>query len=266
MIKKIVITIMMVSLLVCGGNAFAQSTSIVKDVAAGADSRSDNNSVTAIDNSSNDKITNRQFVNPGLTPLPQTNGFFTSPTPDSSFRSIRDILRVFGDGQSLRIVLTEGALKQMAKGGDVESHLQIVRGDQAVPRVDPDDEVKYLTVGIETPIIKDDKVVGFLKIDGLASTGFVDGEADDGDTNSIQVLGKMGLKALKDGNNYMIITAEGAHRKVEASGWGIGFYTVVANVSDGGSTSGLGGGGTGYAQNEAGPEDRPWMQGYVGVK
>jgi hypothetical protein len=258
--KKMVIAIMMLSLVLVGGNALAgtYNNAEVNDVTAFVDNS---------DNSVNDSnVTNRQFVNPGNTPLPQTNGFFTSPTPDSSFRSIRDILRVFGDGQSLRVELTEGALEEMARGGDVKSHLQIVRGNAAVPRAEAIDGVKYLIVGIEAPIIKDNKVIGTAKIDGLKSTGFVDGEADDGDTNSIQVLGKMGLKALKDGNNYMIITAEGAHRKVEASGWGIGFYTVIANVSDGGTTSGLGGGGTGYAQNETGPEDRPWMQGYVGVK
>ena len=34
----------------------------------------------------------RFLPNPGMVPLPQTNGFFTAPTPDSSFRSIREIV------------------------------------------------------------------------------------------------------------------------------------------------------------------------------
>jgi selenophosphate synthetase-related protein len=97
-------------------------------------------------------------------------------------------------------------------------------------------------------------------------TGYLDGEADDGDTNSLQVIGEIGLAVVKDGNNYMVLTSEGAHRKVEAEGWGIGFYTTGGIISDSGKASGIMGGGTGYAQNETGPEDRPWIQGYFGVK
>ena len=262
--KKLFLSLIVVSCLAITVNAFADSSAVVDNVNAGAESAIIDNSV----NTDKSRVYNRQFVNPGVTPLPQTNGFFTAPTPDSSFRSIRDILRAFGDGKSLRLRMSEGALERLAKGGDVVSHLQIFRGDEQVPRIytkDFDGD-KFLTIGIEDPIIEDGKVLGTKKIDGLTTTGLIDGAADDADTKSLQVIGKAGLKALKDGNNFMIITAEGAHRKVEASGWGIGFYTVGGQVSDGGQTSGIVGGGTGYAQNETGPEDRPWIQGYVGVK
>ena len=94
----------------------------------------------------------------------------------------------------------------------------------------------------------------------------IDGEADDGETNSLQVIGIAGLEAIKDGNNFMMLTAEGAHRKVEASGWGIGFYTTGGLISSNGQESGIMGGGTGYSSNETGPEDRPWIQGYVGCR
>jgi hypothetical protein len=205
-------------------------------------------------------------MNPGITPLPMTNGFFTAPTPDSSFRSIKDILRIFGDGTTLR--MTEGALGELAKGGDIESHLQVIRGSDQVPRIYTKDFKgdKWLTIGIEKPIIVDGKVMGTERLEGLTVTGFIDGEADDADTNSLQVMGKTGLKVLADGNNFMIITAEGAHRKVEASGWGIGTYAVYGGNWDNGKQSGGGGGGLGYASNETGPEDRPWIQGYVGCK
>ena len=108
-------------------------------------------------------------------------------------------------------------------------------------------------------------MIGTSKVHGLTVTGLIDAESDDAETNSIQVIAEAALKALKDGNNYMILTAEGAHRKVLASGWGIGFYTTGGQVSDGGQTAGIIGGGTGYSTNETGPEDRPWIQGYVGV-
>ena len=101
--------------------------------------------------------------------------------------------------------------------------------------------------------------------DDMKTTSMFDAEADDADTNSLQVIGKAGLKALKDDNNIMVITAEGFHRAVEASGWGIGFYGVRGDVSDTGKSSSAGGGGTGFAKNEVSSEDRPWVSGYAGV-
>ena len=39
----------------------------------------------------NNKVDSPRFLpNPGMAPMPMTNGFFTAPTPDSSFRSIRE--------------------------------------------------------------------------------------------------------------------------------------------------------------------------------
>ena len=262
--KKMLIAVFMcVSLIMVGGNAFAQSES-----EANADAGA---SIETYDNSTSN-VYNRNFAPVGITPLPQTNGFFTAPTPDSSFRSVKDLIRFTLDEGKFMVRMTEGALERLAKGGDVESHLQIIRGDSQVPRIygsnfeDATENPRWLWIAIEEPVIKDGKVIGTKRYEGLRVTGMTDGEADDGDTNSFQVIGKLGLKALKDGNNFMVITAEGAHRKVEASGWGIGFYTTGATVSGDGKNSGVVGGGTGYASNEVGPEDRPWVQGYVGCK
>lgn len=244
------------------------SLAIVGNAVAGSDADANADAGATITDNSSQKNTNydRKFVIPGNIPLPMTNGFFTAPTPDSSFRSIKDILRVFGDGNTLKI--SEGALEKSAKGGDVDLHLQIVRGDEAVPRVYTKDFKgdKWLTIGIEKPIFEKGKLIGTERLEGLNVTGLIDGESDDAETNSLQVIGKVGLKALADGNNFLIITAEGAHRKVEASGWGIGTYTVYGGNWDNGKQSGGGGGGLGYASNETGPEDRPWIQGYVGCK
>jgi len=264
--KMLIISIVCVGLILVGANAYAQDANadaIVSGVEAGA----------SISTQSGD-VFNRNFVNPGNTPLPMTNGFFTAPTPDSSFRSIRDILaNVEGDGV-LEMRISESALKEIAKGADVEGTLQITKDDVIVPRVytkDTDKKDRILTIAIEAPIYGKNAngetiVVGTKDIEGLQKTGLVDAEADDGDTNSFQVLAERGLKVLADGNNYMVVTSEGAHRKVEASGWGVGTYGVYGGVSDTGKESGAGGGGFGFAQNETGPEDRPWFQGYCGVK
>jgi hypothetical protein len=264
--KMFIISMVCVGLILVGANAYAQQANAdasVNGVVAGS----------SITTSSGD-VFNRNFVNPGNTPLPMTNGFFTAPTPDSSFRSIRDILaNLEGDG-AFEMRISESALKEIAKGADVEGTLQIIKDDVIVPRVytkDTDKKDRILTIAIEKPIFgKNEKgetvVVGTADIEGLQNTGLVDGEADDGDTNSFQVLAERGLKVLADGNNYMVVTSEGAHRKVEASGWGVGTYGVYGGVSDTGKESGAGGGGTGYASNETGPEDRPWFQGYCGVK
>lgn len=264
--NKLFITIALcVSLIMVSGNAFADSTSSqVNGVEAGA-------SVQTNDNSTNN-VYNRTFPGVGITPIPLTNGFFTAPTPDSSFRSIKDVLRSFnGDGTYI-MRMSEGALEGLAKGGESNTNLQIFRGADQVPRIynaDFDDDIKnprWLWIGIEAPVIVNGNLVGTQRLDGLKVTGMIDGEADDGGTNSLQVMGIAGLKALNDDNNFMIYTAEGAHRKVEANGWGIGFYTSGGFVSDSGKQGVSPGGGTGYAQNETGTEDRPWFQGYVGCK
>jgi len=246
------------------------STAALAGSEANADAQVDTQAAASIDDHSvtYSKVIDRKFVNAGITPLPQTQGFYTTPTPDSSFRSVAEL---FNDGEN-SIRLSEGALESLAKGGNVESNLQIIRDENMVPRVKVADEkgVKWLAITYHKPVFGEDKegnqiIIGVMKPNALARTGFIDGEADDGDTNSFQVIGKCGLKALKDGNTHMVVTTEGAHRKVEAEGYGIGFYTTMAKVSDGGTVSGLGGGGLGYAYNEAGTEDRPWIQGYTAV-
>jgi len=222
-------------------------------------------SVTIDDHStSKSKVYNRQFVNPGNTPIPGTNGFFTAPTPDSSFRQVAEfIYYLTGDPQAVSVQLTEGACEALAKGGDVDSNIQIVRERLAVAKADQDG-VKWITISMIKPVVENGKLIRVAKAD-LRVAGFVTAEADDADTDSFQVIGKLALKVIDFGLDHLQITAEGAHRMVEASGWGIGAFTTGAKVSDGGTVSGLIGGGTGYAQNEAGPEDRPWIQGNAGL-
>jgi len=199
------------------------------------------------------KIYDRQLAIPGNTPLPGTNGFFAPPTPDSSFRSMQEIIAIFGDDGSVEF--NKGALENMAKGGDVDVHYQVVRDKKQVVRYyngSMAEYDKFLTVTIKRP-------------KGLRVTALCDAEADDADTNTVQVLGKLGLAALADGNNVLVLTKEGQHRAVEASGWGIGAYGLGSGVNDPGSLAAAGGGGTGYSSNETGPEDRPWLHAFAGT-
>ena len=260
MLKKMLF-IMLVIGLVAGmtTNVFAadaEAKAKVEDVSA-------NISTVTTDNSSS-KIYNRQFVNAGMTPIPGTNGFFTAPTPDSSFRMAKELIYYLtGDAQALSVRLTEGALENLAKGGDVDANLQIVRADVATAKADEND-VKWLTISIIAPVVKDGKLIGVRK-EALNVGGFADGEADDRETNSFMVIGKVGLKALRAGFGHMQIVTEGAHRAVEAQGFGIGTYTVGGTVKDSGKDSALVGGGLGYAWNDTSTEDRPWIQANVGM-
>jgi hypothetical protein len=268
MFKKMLIT------LVAVGMIFGMSSNVFADTSADANANTsvgvDNSdrsaaTVTIDDHSSSkSKVYNRQIVNPGNTPIPGTNGFFTAPTPDSSFRQARELIfYLTGDVTATYVNLTEGACEALAKGGDVDTVVQVVRERLAVAKADQDG-TKWITISVIKPVVQDGKLIRVEKAD-LRVAGFVSSEADDGDTTSFQVIGKAALKVIAAGLDHLQITAEGAHRKVEASGWGIGFYTVGGTVSDGGTTSGLVGGGTGYSQNETGPEDRPWIQGNAGL-
>lgn len=252
MLKK-VLGLVLVGVLCLSPMAFADNTAV-------SSSQTESNSGALIDNSNQDnrvKSINRNLPVPGNTPLPQTNGFFTAPTPDSSYRDMREFLRFAGP------IFSEGALEKMKKGADIEPHFQMFNFAN-VKRAEPfwhmnGEKVRYIKVVIDYN--------GNLEKEGeVRYFAAVDGEADDAETNSIQVMANMGDDCAENGGNILVITNQGAHRIVEASGWGIGFYTVGSQVSDGGQTAGLVGGGTGYAQNEAGPEDRPWLHGYCGVR
>ena len=266
MFKKILIVVLSFALIAgISSNASAAATATGDPALATSADANSGSSITTTDNSVNkSKVYNRQFVNPGNTPIPGTNGFFTAPTPDSSFRQVAELIfYLTGDRDATYVNLTEGAAEALAKGGDVDSNIQVVRERLQVAQADQDG-VRWITISMIKPIVRDGKLIRVDKAD-LRVAGFAVAEADDGDTDSFQVIGKLALKAIKANLDHLQITAEGAHRKVEASGWGIGFYTTGAQVSDGGTVSGLVGGGTGYASNEAGPEDRPWVQGNVGL-
>ena len=260
--KKLIIAVICMSFILVGANAYAQQANANADVNAEAVYAPTDNSV----NTSN--VYDRKFVNPGVYPFPQTNGFFTAPTPDSSFRSVKELLKFFADGDIYMIRISEGALKELASGGKTKMHIQIVRGEKQVARYYTKSfkGEKWLWLGIEEPAFDEaGNIIGTKRVAGTKVTGMIDGETKDGHTNSFHVIGKAGLKALKDGNNVMILTAEGAHRMVQATGWGIGTAATGGLVNETGKEAIVGGGGTGYSNNKSMTEDKPWIQGYVGV-
>ena len=257
MFKKVLVGIAMFALIALPVSALADQTATaeVNDVSA------TNSQGQSIDSHDSNNVDGARFLpNPGVVPLPMTNGFFTAPTPDSSFRSIRELITM-DNPEAKCLKITEGVLEGWASGADADVNYQPIREVRVLARGNKADrklldgtteEARWLNICIEQP-------------KGFKTAAFVDGEADDGDTNMYSVLGKAGILAIKDGVSTLVITAEGAHRAVEASGWGVGLYVLGSDVSKGGSTAGIMGGGTGYASNETQTEDEPWFQGKAGM-
>jgi hypothetical protein len=242
--KKLFIAVICMSLIMIGGNAFAAEATA--DAGANANLSQDSHAVS--------NVYDRQFVNPGVTPFPQTNGFFTSPTPDSSFRSMKEFINLFGKDDVV-VKMSDGAIDNLAKGGsDTEVNFQVINEESIVHRAYGKDYkgTKFIYITLQRP-------------SGVKLVAMVDGEADDNDTNSMMVLGQMAQEVLDEGCNVLVLTAEGAHRGVDASGWGIGAYATGGLVNDSGKESMSSGVGTGYASNRSMTEDMPWLQGYAGV-
>lgn len=239
---------------------------VMADSSANANSNtnSSSGSNSLIDNSNQDnsqKNNNNQryLPNPGNAPIPGTNGFFTTPTPDSSYRDMIEFLRFAGP------IFSEGAFEEMKKGADVEAHFQMFNTANRVKRADA-----VVNEGEEKPIryvkVIIDNNGNVAKEGDIRYFAAVDAEADDAETNSVQILANMGDECAEKGGNILVLTRQNAHRRVFASGWGIGTYIVGSQVSDGGDTAGVMGGGTGFSKNRTGPEDMPWLHAYCGVR
>ena len=190
------------------------------------------------DNSTNKSEASETRAIPGNVPVYGAPGFFTTPTPDGSFESLKQALQ-FAD------MFSEQALIDMAAGGSVNAYVKDLNPKATAKFEDPNN--KMIKIVLEAP-------------KGLEYEGPANGEALNGKTNMWQVMAAVALKALRNGSNVVYFAAEGAHRGVESSGWGIGFAHTKAshdNVSVGG---------TGYAAGKAGPQDKPWLQGFAFVE
>lgn len=244
--KKILIVLVTFGLLFFTNYTFADTGATATSATESTSSSSAiDNSTTAqqnlqsIDSHDTYEATDRAFPNAGPVPIPGQPGWFTTPTPDGEFIQMKNILE-FGR------VFSEGALENMAKGGSTRVTYAEVNKAKRVSKRDKND--RRILVVIDPVRIKEIKENG-------THVAYVNGAAKNGTTNSVQLVGAMALKAIHNGANVIVFKAEGAHRKVEAFGWGIGF--AYAKATD----SSLATGGTGISGGSAGPEDRPWLQG-----
>lgn len=232
LIKNMLIFVMMISLLSIGSFSFADSTA--ESTVNGVQSTS-NLQLDQSDHSIKTYEATDARPNSGPVPIPGSPGWFTVPTPDGDFIAIKDIIQ-FGS------IYSKSALENMAKWGHTRVTYAMINED------------KIETTHKKIMIVIDPAAIKKVAKEGT-HIAFVNGSATDGKTNSIQLMAKMALKALKNGANVITFQAEGAHRKVEAFGWGIGFSYVKSGET------GMGTGGTGISGGATGPEDRPWIQG-----
>jgi hypothetical protein len=229
------------TLLLTTGIAFAGGNQ------ATSGSESNSGATAIIDNTDASKtnINDRDHMTGGVNVTAQTHAlFYKGNGGDVSFRPIKEMLRFGG-------VFSETALKNLAKGGDVEYNFNVVNKPRKGGNYNKKDKQRYINIVIVEP-------------SNFALSAMVDAEADDNDTNSFQIIAKLALKALDNGDNVLFIEFEGYKDKVNASGWGIGTHTAAGTISESGKNAAIGGGGFGYSNNNVGAEMRPWVRGYAG--
>jgi hypothetical protein len=238
--KKLLIVLMsvtLISLFTVPAMAFLDDNSTDNSTNASAETEAAA-SVTQIDNSTNKANASQTRAIPGNVPIPGGTGFFTTPTPDGSFETLKTAL-MFAN------MFSEQALVSLAAGGSVRIFVKDL--SPKISATFEDSNNKMIKIVLDVP-------------KGLTYKGPANGEAKNGSTNSIQVMAAIALKALRNGSNVVYFAAEGAHRGVETSGWGIGFAHTKASHDN------VSAGGTGYAAAKAGPQDKPWLQGFAFVE
>ena len=235
--KKLLIVLMsvtLISLFTVPAMAFLDDNSTDNSTNAEA------NATSGISQTDNSVSTSKQSERaiPANIPVYGGTGFFTTPTPDGSFESLKTAL-MFAN------MFSEQALVSLAAGGRTKIFVKDLSPQVSATFEDPNN--KMIKIVLDAP-------------KGLKYEGPANGEATNGTTNSIQLMAAIALKALRNGSNVVYFAAEGAHRGVETSGWGIGFAHTKASHDN------VSAGGTGYAAAKAGPQDKPWLQGFAFVK
>jgi len=227
---------------------------ISADAAADAAANANNNQGQSQDIKFDDHSTNtseamdRGFPIPGQVQYGPVINYYGKPLPTSQFRPVETLLQ-YGN------VFSEGALEQIvAKGTDIIHELEVVRGpDQQVRASYEKKEVRWIKIIATTAVQADHGLIGYAT-----------SEADDRKTSMLEVVARAALDAIRDGADVLQITAQGAARDTETSGWGIGFNTTMAsNLGNGQGTMGIATGGTGYSTAWAGMRDKPWIQANV---
>ena len=170
--------------------------------------------------------------------------YFGKPLPTAGFRPVETLLMYGG-------WFSEGTLERIIKKSDILHEMEVVNEARYVPRAKADPNgTKWIRV-IATMNVQN----------GHGLVGYITCEADDRKTDMLEVLAQAALDALRAGADVLQITAQGAARDTETSGWGIGFNTTIASdLGNGQGTMGVATGGTGYSKAWAGMRDKPWIQ------
>lgn len=198
-----------------------------------------------VDNSQNEAV-DRQMAPGGLHVTAHTQPLMVPNTgSDVSFRYALEFVRFVS-------VHNEVTLRNIARGGDYKMHFEPMVNFQKAP-LELRDGNRYIWI-----------VTGPSHPDEFRGVAPFDIEAKDDDTNSFQLIAKMALEAIENGDNVLWINYQGWKDRVGSSGWGIGTHAVHGQVSSGGTKSTVGGGGFGYSKNSVGVEMRPFIRGWSG--
>lgn len=182
-------------------------------------------------------VSKRGFAIPSEPNFPMMPGYYGAAIPGSQFQSLKALLMY-------KNFYTKEEIYEMAKG---PQRIKIT----TTKVIDIDGETPGgCTVLLQKP--GNAQLVGFMTV------------AVKGNAVSVQALAEAMKKAMKMGGDLIHVTAEGANRKLEASGWGIGLNMTHATMNGGGEgTSNVSSGGTGISGGSAGYEDKPWLQLFV---
>jgi len=218
---------------------------------AGSSSSANSNSQAAgtalIDQSGQNNISEsmeRGFVVPGGVGYGPVINYYGKPLPTAQFRPVETLLMYGG-------WFSEGTLEKIvSRSSDTITECEVVNGAKYVPRAKADPNgTRWIRIIATTAVQEKHGLVGY-----------VTSEADDRKTSMLEVVAQAALDALRSGADILQVTAQGAARDTETSGWGIGFNTTAAKMFDGDNVSGVASGGTGYSSAWAGMRDKPWIQ------
>ena len=212
------------------------ANAVVGEVGASIDDHSTNNNTS--------EAMDRAFPVPGGVNFGPVINYFGKPLPTAQFRPVETLLMYGG-------WFSEGTLEKIvSKSSDTITECEVVNGAKYVPRAKADPNgTRWIRIIATTAVQEKHGLVGY-----------VTSEADDRKTSMLEVVAQAALDALRSGADILQVTAQGAARDTETSGWGIGFNTTAAKMFDGDNVSGVASGGTGYSSAWAGMRDKPWIQ------
>lgn len=221
-----------------------------------SDTNTNSNSMDGNNSQSNVTIVNenkREFVSNDAVTFGETQPYNGRTNTHSYGYQRLDSLLMYGHW------FTEGALERMAKGGNVKIDYKTIYDGFGAPGLSENTKWIYIYVS-DAPYEPAKVAVPAGQLRRAQAKSFIVAWSGNEKTTSVEVLGKSGLKAIRDDCNVLHILAHGADIDAISKGWGIGFNSTHATVGkDDAKTSG---GGTGYSRNRGGARSLSWLQGF----